>query len=673
MPEDATLADRYSGGEVVDHFHRFAFVGPTRNHRTLAEETWYLPDGSALSGPPTAQDIAEHVAELPAEWLKHLSRPAREYRALPEWEAPASYDAGEVAPWLLELAEQWGGVERYPDAQRALWDLAWIAVLLPETPGIDTLRGQITDAYVNRPDTSTPQAERMGRMDRLWQNALPKQAEQLAELEAEIGRAAVDWALPFLTGERSAQSELERLESLTPEQAEAEFGYDWQDLHAQAINRAKATEARASEETAIPESWKALDLSEYLEGGYEPPKPSVFLRDDGIGMFYPGVVNEFHATPGTGKTLFALAIVAEQLGLGESVLYLDYEEHPGRITKRLLDYGVPVESIRERFHYVRPEERPTLAAVEAFAAEGHALVVIDTVGESINNVTGGDSNSTDDVTRWHSFIREFARGGACVLVIDHITKDAANPLFPIGSQAKLAGYKGAVYLLEAPKAGGPRKGSVGLLTLKLAKDNGGGLGLRKNELAAEFVVDSTGDTIRYTLRHPEASTQIARHAQADRAREGEILSAVSEHNGPMKRAELREALGLYNDLKEYGPVLAYLIESGRLVETPGAYGAKLLNLPLASTLPPPQSLGLGESGDTASLSLPKHPQGGFEARNHAEVEPSQASRETSLPAPSGEASDSALPEPPESPQPSPGASGFTPPEPPSALREALGG
>ncbi|WP_353810296.1 AAA family ATPase [Agromyces sp. SYSU T00194] len=606
VPADVSLADRYSGGEVVDHFHRFAFVGPTRNHRTLDTEVWYLPDGTALEGPPTAQDIAEHVAELPSAWLTHLQRPARETGEIPAWEGPQSFDAGEVAPWLQELSEQWSGVERYPNAQSALWSLAWIAVLLPETPGIDTLRHEISDAYVNRPDTNTPPSERQARMDRLWEGALPKQAEALRTLETEFGRSAVRWATSTLSARAPEPSERERLESLTPEQAEAEFGWDWENLRAQALTRAEASETQA----AIPETWKPLDLAEFLAEDYAPPAPSVFRRTDGMGLFYPGVVNEVHAPGGEGKTLFALAVAAEQLADGHTVAHIDYEEHPGRIVSRLVGLGVDRAVIAERFHYIRPEERPTPAVLEAYARRGYSLVIIDTVGESINNVTGGDSNSTDDVTRWHSFARSFAQAGACVLVVDHVPKDAANPLFPIGSQAKYAGYKGAIYLLETPRGGGLKKGGTGFLSMKLAKDNGGGLGLRKGELAAEFHLDSTASPSLWELRHPSASAQVARAASTALTLQGEILSVVTAAEGPINHKAAREALGLSgNNWGKYREALKSLIDDGRLVETQGQKGSKILSLPTTSpvSFPASRSLGPGEAGEAPSLGSPASP------------------------------------------------------------------
>ncbi|WP_248242988.1 AAA family ATPase [Microbacterium kunmingense] len=336
--------------------------------------------------------------------------------------------------------------------------------------------------------------------------------------------------------------------------------------------------------------WEPQDLEDVLSGSYDPPKPTVWVRSDGTGLLYPGVVNEIHAEAGIGKSWCALSVAAETLRDGGTVLYIDHEEHRGRIVLRLLSLGVTAQQIREGFHYIQPETKPSEADLEALVKGRYDLVVVDTVGESIRMVTGGASNETDDVTDWHPFTRAFARTGSCVLVVDHITKSGDNPLYPIGSQAKYAGYKGAVYLLEAPKGGGLTQSTYGYLSLKLAKDNGGELGLHKGDLAAEFHLDSTvpGQSL-WELRAPDVSTQIARAAQEARSYRTRLLEAVPAEG--ITRTGLREAVGLRgNNFGPYADALADLIEKGELLESNGPRGSKVL------TLPSSRPIGAGELG-----------------------------------------------------------------------------
>lgn len=370
-------------------------------------------------------------------------------------------------------------------------------------------------------------------------------------------------------------SEVTRLMSMTEEEARAEFGWDWQDEHARALAKAEAAHAQAKAKAASSASWEPQNLDDVLDGSYQPPKPTYFVRSDGVGLFYPGVVNEIHMEAGGGKTWVALAATAERLTLGERVLYIDHEEHRGRVVSRLLSLGLTPDQVRNGFHYIQPEAAPTGDDLARLTTAGYSLVVVDTVGESIRLVTGGDSNSTDDVTDWHAFNRAFARSGACVLVIDHITKAADNPLFPIGSQAKYAGYKGAVYLMEAPKGGGLAQGQYGYLSIKLAKDNGGGLGLHKGDLAAEFHLDSIGSASLWELRAPDASTQVAREAQARLNYRDKLLAEVPSEG--ITRSKLREALGLRgNNFGPFADALEALLETGALIQVDGPRGSKVL-------------------------------------------------------------------------------------------------
>lgn len=352
-------------------------------------------------------------------------------------------------------------------------------------------------------------------------------------------------------------------------------------------------------------TWDPQDLEDVLDGSYSPPQPTVWLRSDETGLFYPGVVNEIHAEAGIGKSWCGLAASAQVIQRGGKVLYIDHEEHRGRVVSRLLSLDVTPDMIRERFHYIQPENAPTYADLTKLTSAGYDLVVIDTVGESIRMVTGGDSNSTDDVTDWHPFTRAFARVGACVLVIDHITKSADNPLFPIGSQAKYAGYKGAVYLLEAPKGGGLVAGTYGYLSLKLAKDNGGGLGLHKGDLAAEFHLDSTGRTSFWELRAPDASTQVARAAQAAINYQAQLLAAVPEEG--ITKGALRRALDQNGN--HFGPFTdAYdsMIARGELLEAPGPSNSKIVSRGVGAEPPSlPVLKDRGEQGDW----LPGLPEG----------------------------------------------------------------
>ncbi|WP_127012146.1 AAA family ATPase [Microbacterium oxydans] len=587
VPDGSRFVGEYTGGEVIDSRHRFAFVCPTVNRKTGTMEEWYAPDDSPLERFPTAEDLSDMVAELPTAWVAHLTSSAPLRDATRPYEGPATFEGGELSARVIEVSERHPDTSHYPDANSALMSLAWVAVRFPEAAGIETLRAQIVNAYVMRPDAPTSPDERQASMDRAWASALTTQAAQheadWAEIEAEVGAASAAWyrsQVPRALAEPTAFSEI------LPDDAHKRTGKGdftaferavMGDASGYAEERAqKALEGAHTERS----SWSPTDLTDVLDPDYTPPMPTIFRRTDRRALFYAGKVNEIHGTDGDGKTMVALAAVAETLIDGSRVLYIDHEESPSVIVSRLRLYGVPIETIRLGLDYVQPEGTPTPSDLSALEAEGYALVVIDTVNESISTLTGGDSNNSDDLTRWHSLIRPFARCGPCVLVIDHITKDAANPLYPIGSQAKRAGYKGLVYLLEAPKSGGLVEGGQGHLRLKLAKGNSGGLGLKRGALAAEFHLDSSGSVATWELRAPDDSEQLAESAAEVESHRRAIWEALIDNGGSVEsKAELWRLLTLGTNGAPWAKAALFaMITDGFVIETKGKNGGKGLRL-----------------------------------------------------------------------------------------------
>lgn len=587
VPIGSLFVGEYDGGEVIDSRHRFMFVCPTVNRKTGEVEQWYGPDDQPLERFPTADDVLSMVAELPAEWVERLSRGAREKAAERPYDGPTRFQGGELSPRVLAVAERHPETAHYPEANGALMALARVAVRYPNAEGIETLKVQIVSSYVDRTTTRTSPPERQARMDRAWESALARQAEdyadEWAEAEAEFGPVRVRWYRDHVptASAPAPTSELARLEALSPDDAEAEFGWDWQSQLSNAIMRAEGIEERELRaQEAPPSSWTPRDLSDVMAADYKPPRPTVFRRSDGMGLFYPGTVNEFHAVGGTGKTQVCLTVTAETLAAGQTVLYVDYEENPGRIVQRLRGYGIADVVIRSLFIYVKPSSKPTADELRALVGRAPAVVVIDTFAESFRNIGGGDSNNTDHVTEWFALPRFFADAGACVIVTDHVPKDAANKLMPIGSQAKHSSYKGAIYYLEAPTGGGLVKGGLGRLRFILAKDNGGEMGLRTGECAATFLLDATGAVSTWQLQAPDSAAALADAAAAHYAERERIAQALSDAGRSLpSRAQLWTAMGLgKNATPPVLTALADMIADGTVIEEPGTGNAKSLTL-----------------------------------------------------------------------------------------------
>lgn len=621
VPTGSLFVGEYDGGEVIDSRHRFMFVCPTVNRKTGEVEQWYGPDDQPLERFPTADDVLSMVAELPAEWVEHLSRGARGKAAEGPYNGPTEFQSGELSQQVQRVAERHPDTSRYPAANAALMSLAWVAVRYPNAEGIETLRAQTVASYVNRTTTRTSPPERQARMDKSWKSALARQSEdyagEWAAADAEFGTVQVQWWRRYTPTASKLTHEYTALER-------AMMG----DPSGYAEERAQ----RAGE--AVSSSWTRADLTDVLDPNYRPDPPTVGKRSDGRALFFAGKVNEIHGTDGSGKTLVMCGIVTETLLGGGKVLYIDHEEDASVIVSRLRLFGVPVEVIREHLHYVHPEGRPTPAEMEALILEGFALVVIDTVNESVATLTGGDSSSTDDMTRWHALIRPFARSGACVIVVDHVTKDSGNPLFPIGSQAKRAGYKGLVYLVEEPKDGGLVEGGRGYLKLRLAKSNSGGLGIKRGALAAEFHLDTSGQVAQWEFLAPDSSRQLAEmSAEIENDRERIALALTDAGGSVDSKSDLWTSLGLQKNAADWAKnALAMMIQDGSITEGKGRNGGSKLTLrsniapspeadaenalwsnnttPAPTITPSPViGLGEGEGGQSESTDLPERHSG----------------------------------------------------------------
>lgn len=260
------------------------------------------------------------------------------------------------------------------------------------------------------------------------------------------------------------------------------------------------------------------DVSELIDrGGVAPVTPSVGRREDGIGLLYSAAVNTFVGLPESGKTLAALAIGADVLEAGGSLLILDLDHNGARATvSRLVAMGVDDLVLRnpDRFRYAAPDDGETYAAIVEDCAGWHpTLVVIDSVGELLP-LFGASSNSPDDFTRVHSVaVKPFAVQGAAVLLIDHLAKNTESQAFgATGTAAKKRVIGGISLRCTAVKPFKPGEGGIAQLTIN--KDRHGGLRAaspseEREPLAAKFVLTDRGGDLTWRFTAPESGERSA--------------------------------------------------------------------------------------------------------------------------------------------------------------------
>lgn len=257
----------------------------------------------------------------------------------------------------------------------------------------------------------------------------------------------------------------------------------------------------------LVDGWEFVDLSEILDGSYDPPTPTIGLRNDGAGLIYPGRVHSIAGEPGGGKTWLALHIITEQILAGGRGALIDYEDTPSACVHRLKLLGLTRSQIRDSFTYIRPDgplktksgkvDVRSLSKLEGLDVD---VVVIDSVGESLA-VEGMAPNDDDAVTQWFRLLpRMLARRGAAVIGLDHVTKSKdERGLWAIGSQRKLAAIDGAAYGVDVSVA--PTKTKDGRLKITAAKDRHGTY--QRGHLVAQVAVNNVDTGVAVIITAPE--------------------------------------------------------------------------------------------------------------------------------------------------------------------------
>lgn len=359
---------------------------------------------------------------------------------------------------------------------------------------------------------------------------------------------------------------------------------DWDDLDA----GVRPTETAAPAETAR-HTWKAQDLHDVLNGTYRPPQPSVGKRDDGIGLFYPGRMNAIASESEAGKTWFALVACLQEINDGNHVLYIDFEDDAGGVVGRLLCLGAVPDDILERFHYHRPETKPTdmdLADLAETLQHSPTLAIIDGVTEAMS-LYGMELKDNTDVAKFgRQLLRPLADSGAAVVTLDHVVKSSENRgRYSLGGVHKLNGLNGVMYMLENRTPFGI--GVVGRSTVRVAKDRPGQI--RKNGLAhssgmhwfADLVVKSeSAEFAEAHLYAPAPRDEEDRKTDDDAARidglKRKVIEALGGAREPLSSKGIEDRVtGKAADVRR---AVAALVDSGQIAVQDGPRGAKLHTL-----------------------------------------------------------------------------------------------
>jgi len=269
-----------------------------------------------------------------------------------------------------------------------------------------------------------------------------------------------------------------------------------------------------------PSTWSPVELEQFLDGSYKPLKPTIFERTDGQALIYPGKIHSIYGESESGKSLIAQFICAAEIGRGNKVLYIDFEDSPAQVIKRLQLFGAGSQAIRDHFTYLQPfqnlKDPRNREALERVLETAWTLVVIDGVTVAMTLITPASSTPEAQVAEFMARLpkRIVKKTNAAVLSLDHVVKSKeSRGRFALGSQEKLNQITGAAYLLEISKAIYP--GVRGELVLRVTKDRigqvrGNSGTWRANDRtqeAARITIDGTDpDWINVIVEPPTSST-----------------------------------------------------------------------------------------------------------------------------------------------------------------------
>lgn len=353
-------------------------------------------------------------------------------------------------------------------------------------------------------------ADRLRHMGLLEGLALPGDHVRGTGTEALIGLLALTWPYTHKADAYALEIEkLARARRLLVALSHAEDAAWAGDLKAAMPAVERATNELASVEGAA-RSWEPVDLAELLAQGLTPVVPLLLARTDGECLLYPGRIHAFNAESESGKSWLAKLVCAEQLGFGESVLYLDFETDAEGVAERMLALGVEVDVLGSRFVYVRPDDPFDLAArgrLQTLVRDHEPTVaIIDGVAE-VMALNGWDENDNAEVAAFlNALPRLLERDGVTVVLIDHVPKDPKNRgRGGRGGGHKLAGIT-AAFALEVAQPFA--RGRTGRARIRVEKDRIGWLrsiaGAGSRPVIAEFELESSegGESVVGSLRPP---------------------------------------------------------------------------------------------------------------------------------------------------------------------------
>ncbi len=319
------------------------------------------------------------------------------------------------------------------------------------------------------------------------------------------------------------------------------------------------------------------DLQPIVDGNTDQLIPEVMARDDrATCLFYRPGINWLSAEPGYGKSLISTWVAATEMRADRNVIYVDFETSEYGVVPRFQQMGVANDVIVARLSYLRRSGPWSVAELAAFrqllADTRPSLVVFDAVAGAMA-AENKSPDSNEEVEQWVAGLPMWAQhAGACVLLVDHVTKSRENRgRWAIGAQRKL-GRADVAYTLEMRTPAG--LGTTGHGKLLLGKDRWGSLQQHTESFAIAEVTISSEDNLDPAVTREYDLAVSFGPPRPGTKRTGptgymEEVSILLEPGAVMGKAEIRAAVG--RTTKYTDQAIARLLADGyiEIVDTKG--------------------------------------------------------------------------------------------------------
>lgn len=575
--------------ELVHHGHRYACVSPSL-HPEGRPYRWYDPDGVVSTVIPRPDELPP----LPVEWIVGLG--ARPHVHQPR----ADMGSGEVIGWLANLpnpqaaACEWmakrsiTASQEVRDASGSRHDKARDQVLAIVRGGeqghtgtnaaIDRVRSAFIVSVVG--DNSRTPREASSEWQRILDGAVKIVVGNPEPTMVEgdpcppvMGKLSIPPRTRRIMEQASStSSEVRRDEVDEPGPANMRD-------EALRLLMAPPPSSTPGDEAAtnLENSWRPVKLAPYIAGQFPEDPPAFLARTDGVCLFYAGRINGILGEAEAGKTWIALETVRQAVAKHLPVLYLDFEDTPSGIVKRLQLLGVPDADLDIYLTYICPDQRFT--SVEAailqqiLDEQKPVLIFVDGVNAAMS-LNGLDLMDNKDATEFSQLLlKPLARTGACVVTVDHLPKNNTESKGGIGAQAKRAMITGCAIRATVIKPFGV--GQHGELLLTVDKDRSGQVRgkCRDSRTIGTALLDSDEMMYRVGLSISPADTEAIRRAAVDANFQrmlSEICDKLGKRDEPVSKNELETfTTGMAMKKRE---AIAWLVAEGYIAVEPTQTG-----------------------------------------------------------------------------------------------------